>query len=260
MNRRDSILTGGVVITICLTILLSTLILANGNFYIKNLGTSLEQDGKILNSITVDGEGKVYVKPDIAILSISVSETAPTSSEALQNTNKKMSSIVGSLLALGIKSEDIQTSQLNISTDYDYLQGGKKILGQTATIALSVKVRNIGDDASKAAQAIDEVSKVPNVSIGSISFDLDDKTEAYSQARELAFNKAKQKAENLATDSSVKLLKPVSIIEKSSPDVSPLVYTNVAEASPTTSDSKSTSLQSGQLELIINVEVVFGID
>lgn len=260
MNRRDTILTGGIVVAVCFTVLVSTLILANGNFYIKNLGTSLEQDGKILNSISVEGEGKVYVKPDTAIFTASVSETATTSSEALQNTNKKIATIVGALIALGIKPEDIQTSQLNISTEYDYLQSSRKLIGQTATISLTVKVRNIGEDASKAAQAIDEVSKVQNVTIGYITFDLEDKASAFTQARELAFSKAKQKAEDLAGNSGVKLLSPVSIIENSPSDITPLVYTNVAEGAPAAVDSKSTSLQSGQLELTINVEVVFGID
>lgn len=249
-----------VVLVICLTILISTVILANGNFYIKNLGTSLEQDGRILNSITVDGEGRVYVKPDTAVLTFSISETSSTSEEALRLANEKINGITTSLINIGISSDDIQTSQLNIYTEYDYSGRDRVLVGQTASISLTVKVREIGDDAAKAAQAIDVVSQVDDVEINSIAFDLEDKTAAFSQARELAYGKAKQKAEDLAGDSGVSLLSPVSISEVSSGDSPPVLYTNTAEGAPVAADSTATNLQSGQLELTVNVEVIFGID
>ena len=67
-------------------------------------------------------------------------------------------------------------------------------------------------------EIISQVSEIEWVFVNSINYDIDDKTEYYSQARELALKKANQKAEDLAKYAWVNLWKPVSISEQWSSD------------------------------------------
>lgn len=243
-----------------LTVVALAVILLNTPIYIRNMGTSVEQNGAIVNTITVAGDGRVTVTPDMATITFTVSEIADTSAIALQQVNERMNQVLGILKANSIEDKDIQTSQFNIYPEYDYsVNGGSKIKGQRASIGVTVKIKALDEKASKATKIIDEVSVVEKVQMGSISFDLENKEEAYNQARELAYNKAKQKADELSRLSGVRLLKPVSITDYSvnTGVVAPVTY----NAEGSSFDSvKSTSLSTGELELSINLNVIFGIE
>lgn len=257
-KNRLTILIGIALFSIA--IVLSAVIFANSNIYIKNLGTSLVQDGNLVNTISTSGDGKVFGKPDMASFSVSISELASTSQQALANANQKSNEVINRIKNNGVSEDDIQTSQLNIYPEYDYLTSGSVLKGQRATISISVDVKGIDSTATKVAQIIDSVAQVSNVSIGSISFDIQDKTSLFSKARELAYNKAKQKAEELSKLSSTKLLEPVSISDATYETSSPLPVNYAAEAATMGGKGSDTSIQTGQLEVSVNLNVVFGIE
>lgn len=259
MLRSNKFFYSAIVLAVCLTILLATFIIANGNFYIKNLGTSFEDKGRIVNSISVNGEGKVFVKPDMMSFNINISELAQTSQQALTNANNKINTIINSLVSNGVDANDIQTSGINISTEYDYSGNTRVVTGQRANLSLSVKVKGIGDSAEKAATVIDSVAPISNIEISGIVFDIENKDSAFEDARELAFVNARNKATQLAGVGGVRLLSPVSISEYtySSPEVS---YRATPEMMTVSDSAGSTQIQSGQLEIVIYVDVLFGIE
>jgi len=63
-------------------------------------------------SITVSGRGSVFASPDTASLSISIEESAPTTKEAQELTNRKMQEVITSLKTAGIEERAIQTSRI----------------------------------------------------------------------------------------------------------------------------------------------------
>lgn len=234
-------------------------LILNKDIYIKNLGTSLEQNGVVVNSISVSGEAKVYVKPDMASITFSISELADNSKNALEKTNTKINQIIQILTSQGIDSKDIQTSQLSINPEYDYLVDRSVLKGQRATVSLSVKIKGIDNSATKASTVIDEVAKVENVQIGSIIFDLENKDSAIKDARAKAFEKAKVKATELSSLSSVNLLDPVSIVDNSSSiESTPILYS--ARSALAADSASGTSLSSGELAVSVSLQVIFGID
>lgn len=239
--------------------LFAVFLILNKDIYIKNLGTSLEQNGVVVNSISVSGEAKVYVKPDMASITFSISELADNSKNALEKTNTKINQIIQILTSQGIDSKEIQTSQLSINPEYDYLVDRSVLKGQRATVSLSVKIKGIDDSASKASTIIDEVAKVENVQIGSIIFDLENKDSALKDARAKAFEKAKLKATELSSLSSVNLLAPVSIVDNSSNiESTPILYS--ARSALAGDSASGTSLSSGELTVSVSLQVIFGID
>lgn len=250
-------------IIISIALIISALFISRTGIYIKNTG-GVESNGKISNTISVSGDGKVSAKPDMVQLNIGFQEKASTSKEALAKVNSKVDSAIKILKDNGISDSDITTSNLNVYTEYDYSGSSRRIVGQQASETLEVKIKKIDTKATKAVKIIDELSNINNLQMNGIYFDIEDKTELFSKARELAFNKAKQKAEELAKLSKVKLDKPVSISD-STYDISPVNYTsNVAQfksASVARDEASGAgSISSGQMDITANLSILWGIE
>ncbi|MFS8131089.1 MAG: SIMPL domain-containing protein [Candidatus Dojkabacteria bacterium] len=245
---------------VCVTLLICTLLISNGNFYIKNIGTAVDQNGQLTNTISVSGDGKVFAKPNMVLLTVSSSELANTSKEALANASSKIQQAVLVAQNNGVSNDDIQTSNLNVNPEYDYNSGNPVFKGQRATVSVEIKIKGVDNNASKATTIIDGVSAIDKIQIGGISFDIEDKTSLFTQARKLAFDKAKQKADELSGLSGVKLVKPVSVSDNSTDVKTPSPITNVAFAQDSAASSVGSALSSGQLEITLNVNVIWGIE
>ena len=246
------------IVIICLTIIISFLIISKTGIYIKNTG-GVESNGKISNTISVTGDGKVSAKPDMAILSFGFEETQPTSKAALDTVNQKITQAQKILKDNGIADSDITTTNLNISPEYNYTEKVRRLTGQRASQTLEVKVKKIDDKASKVVQIIDQLSAIDNVQINSVQFDIEDKTKLFSEARELAFQKAEQKAQELAKFSKVKLTKPVSISDSTYDVVSPVSNMSFKSLSADSSGG-GTSVATGEMNISINLSILWGIE
>src|SRR5262245_66596971 len=71
--------------------------------------------------IMVLGEGEASIKPDLAILSLSVMREAPSASDALSLDSKAMTDVIAALKASGIADRDLQTSGVQINPHYEYI-------------------------------------------------------------------------------------------------------------------------------------------
>ena len=116
MENNKSLIT---TIFICITVIISFLLISRTGIYIKNTG-GVESNGKISNTISVSGDGKASAKPDMVELNIGFQETAPTSKSALDKVNQKIDSAMKILKNNNIPESDITTNNLNVYTEYDY--------------------------------------------------------------------------------------------------------------------------------------------
>jgi len=124
-------------------------------------------------------------------------------------------------------------------------------------------MKKIDSKSEKISNIIDQLVEIDILEIDNIIFDIEDKTEIYSQARELAFKKAEQKANELADLSKINLDKPISISEKKA-NYSPWVqsYSNVYQTNISRENEQnfsSDSIPSGQLEIKYIVDVILEI-
>ena len=248
-------------IIIALAVVLSALFISRTGVSIKSTG-GVESNGQISNAISVNGNGEVSAKPDMVQLNIGFQETALTSKDALAKVNAKVDEAMKVLKNNNIPDTDITTNNINVYTEYDYSNSTRRIIGQRASQSLTVKVKKIDDKATKAVKIIDELSVINNLQMNGISFDIEDKTELFSKARELAFNKAEQKAKELAKLSKVKLTKPISISD-SSYDVTPMPYaTNVAQFKTMAAGSAADSAQisTGEMDINASLSIVWGVE
>lgn len=211
--------------------------------------------------IWVNGNGKVYATPDIALLSLGIEVQEETVALTQANAAEAMDKVMEALKDEGIKEEDIQTQQFNIRKLYDWekvYDGDEKqvIIGYQVTNVVSVKVREI-DNTGAIIDAV-AVAGGDLTRIDSIGFTVDDPTPYYEEARAQAVEYAKAKAEQLAELSGVELGKPTYISE-STYYATPNYYRGdmaIEEGAP----AVDTSISAGELEISANIQIAFAID
>lgn len=90
---------------------------------------------------------EVKVAPDRASIGAGVTTSAPTAVEALRANSAAMDKLIAAAKKAGIRDGDIQTSQLNISPQYDYRpqeQGQPpRLIGYQASNQVNVVTRDI---------------------------------------------------------------------------------------------------------------------
>lgn len=118
-----------------------------------------------------------------------------------------MDQIISLAKGLNIDAKDIQTTNLSINPEYDYNNGTQTIKGYRANHSLTLKIRKL----DTVDAIIPKISFDNDIQISSMRYDIDDKTGFYSQARKLAYEKAEQKAKELASLAGVTLGKVISI-------------------------------------------------
>ena len=212
-------------------------------------------DGSGSQGISVSGEGRVSVTPDMALLSIGVSTKEDTVAAANSAVQAAMDRLLSSLKNNGIVEKDIQTSQFSINPEYDYQLSEPRLTGYRVTHTLQVKIREI----DQAGKVIDDSVEAAGdlVQVGSISLTVDDTSPMAGQARELAMADAKAKAEGLAQLAGVELGKPISISESSYTPTPAVGYDRAfagAEAAPA-----ATSISTGELEVVVSVQITYAI-
>ena len=212
-------------------------------------------DGSGSQGISVNGEGRVSVAPDMAVLDIGVSAKEDTVAAANSAAQSAMDRLLNSLKSDGIVEKDIQTSQFSINPEYDYQFSEPKLTGYRVTHMLQVKVRDI-DQAGKVVD--DGVEAAGNlVRVNSIGLTVEDTTALRNQARELAMADAKAKGQELARLADVDLGKPISISESSYNPSPPVYY--AADRLAAAPSPAQTSISGGELEVVVNVQITYGI-
>lgn len=257
-EKNKGYLTGRIVTTIiiCVTIIWGM------TYYVGNMkntiGAKTTEAAGIINTITVNGDGKVYGKPDILNIQVGITELAQTSKEAQTKVDVGIKKVMDALHTNSVEDKDIQTTEYSLAQELDWNSSIRKVIGQRATQRLMLKIRDIQKDSTRSSKIIDAITLINGVEISSIQFDIDDKTEIYSSARELAYKKADQKARELAKLAGLSLSKPVSIKEVQSEPYYIAPFQNAFSAKSDTLGS-STQIPSGQLEISVQLEVIFGL-
>lgn len=218
--------------------------------------------GGLTNTISVVGDAKVQIDPDTLTINISVSELAPTTKQAQDQTNQKMDQVQKILDTQKVEKKNIQTTNVNVYPEYNYLANGeRKLLGYRSQQSLRIDIMD-EKFVDNGSVIIDEIAKVGNVNIDSINFTLTNKEAAMQQVREKAFADAQTKAEQLAKLAGVSVKKPVSITDTNIsyvPTPYPYPVMMKAEVAMDGAAAPSAQLQAGQLEVSMQLQVVYEI-
>jgi uncharacterized protein len=201
-------------------------------------------------SITVTGHGTVDVVPDVADLWMGVQATAPTGDEVMTTVEQKSQRLVNALKNAGIDAKDIQTSGLSLYPNYS--QNGNNITGYSASVDVSVRVRNI----DRVGELLDAVQGMvgQELTIGGISFSYEDPEAVMEQARVAAIENARTRAQQYAAAAGAEVGEVVKIVESSSA-APPVPYAMERMAA-----DESVAIEPGSQELSADVSVVFSME
>ncbi|MFC2063405.1 SIMPL domain-containing protein [Chloroflexota bacterium] len=206
--------------------------------------------------IWVTGEGEVSVVPDVAIVSLGVEVQASTVTAAQQQAAEAMDAVMAVLAAEGIADEDIKTQYYNVYPLRHWDDDQEILIGYRVTNMAAVKIR----DVANAGAVIDAVVAGGGdyIRISGISFTVDEPAAYYDEARTLAMNDAKEKAEQLARQAGVSLGKPIFISEGTISSISPY-YDAYRQEAAVSSGDYTTSISPGETDVRLTVQVVYSI-
>ncbi len=154
-------------------------------------------------SISIEGLGEADVVPDVAKISYTIESRGATTEEA-QNKNATVgNSIIDRLGQEGIDKKDVKTTYYSSYQNYKYDALGNSIPGGdwTTTQSVEVTVR----DTTKTSSLLSLVGQLGATGISGPTFEIDDEEPAKNEARKLALEDAKEKAQEIAASLGLKL-------------------------------------------------------
>jgi uncharacterized protein YggE len=161
-------------------------------------------------TITIVGEGKVKIKPDIAQINIGIEIVGDTVREASSQAADTMDAVIATLAAQGVDEKDVQTSGYNVWVERPYGQEGPT--GDTlyhVNNTVSVTIR----DLDTVGTILDAAIEAGANSIYGVTFSVADPGKLMSEGREKAVADARSKAEELAELNDVTVGEVISISE-----------------------------------------------
>jgi uncharacterized protein YggE len=199
-------------------------------------------------TLNLAAKGEVDVAPDMATINLGVQTEAPTAEAAMQANARQMNQVMTALRRAGVAERDIQTSNLNLSAQYDYQQNEPpRLRGYQASNQVTIKVR----DLARLGAAVDATVSAGANQINGISFGLSDPTAAENAARQAAVRNLQAKAELYAQATGYRVGRLVTLSEGTSYSAPqpPMPYMAMARA-----ESKDMTPVSGG-ELTVRVEI-----
>jgi len=206
-------------------------------------------------TITVVGEGKVTIEPDIARAQIGV-EVIKTSVKEASDANKTaLEAVLAALKAQGIADEDIQTSGFSIYAERYGTDGplAEDEVNYRVSNNVSVVIREL----DKVGAILDAAIEAGANNIYGIEFSLEDPSAFESEARQGAVADARANAEELAELNGVTAGGVVSVSEVVG-NGGGYYNSNFAEVSRAMGGG-GTPVSPGQLDLTMQLQVVYAI-
>jgi uncharacterized protein YggE len=240
-----------------------------------------------LATISFSGHGEVNAVPDIASVYFTISKNAATIKDAQAGVATIEKSALDVLKAKGVADNDIKTADASAYPNYEYQNAicpqyaptpisapnsvsvsgsggvsspaiycppGKQVLkGYTASESITVKVRNT-DSVGDLMQALGATG-ISNLSGPNFSIDNQDALKA--QARKLAIDDAKTKAQVLAKDLGVSLGKISSFTD--SGNSYPIMYANAMTSGAVAPKAAPAVIPAGQNTITSDVTITYEI-
>ncbi len=231
------------------------------------------RDVNAQTTITVSGDGDAYGSPDIATVSFTITQESKTAAEARKVVDTKMKATHQFLNAQGVKDEDIK-AQYGLSPVYEWQEKrieciaypcvqppGKSVLtGYSVSESVDVTIRGIDKDADVAGTIVGGLVENGATNLSGPNFTVEHEDALQAEAREVAIAKAKTKAEKLAKDLGVTIVRIVSFNEGGN---YPIAYGGGVMMKSMAADAaiapEAANIPAGQNKYTSNVTIVYEI-
>jgi len=171
----------------------------------------LQTEPALPRTITVVGEGKVKMQPDIAQINIGIEVVGDTVKDASSQAADTMNAVIASMTAQGIAENDIQTSGYSVWVERPYTPEG--VPGDTLLYHVNNTVMVTIRDLDTVGTILDSTIEAGANNIYGVTFSVADPNPLMSEAREKAVADALSKAGELAQLNGVTLGDVLSVSE-----------------------------------------------
>lgn len=201
--------------------------------------------------ITVNGEGKVKVAPDQVGISVSVESKGTKAAEVKKVNDTKIDAVLKYINKMGIAKTDFQTTRVSLNDEYDY---EKKKHNYVAVQSIQILVK----DLAKYDELMEGLVDVGVNKIGNIDFQSSKIEMHKTEARKLAIQNAKMKANDYVYALGQKIGAAYTIIDNSQDSFPPRPrYEMMAMKMADGLLGGNDTLAIGEIEVIANVSVSF---
>lgn len=206
------------------------------------------------STVTVTGTATATAVPDIVRLTIGVSVTQTAVSDAFDAVARLSTALTETLHARGVRGADLTTAGLSVHPQTHWSDGGRQeTTGFTASTTFRVVLRELEPEAANSPAAVIAAC----VSVGGdairldgLEFDLDDRSDLATRARELAWTAAESKARQFADLADKDLVEVLEVLE----DFDQIVPM-CGRVAAMKADSAPIAVERGEIEESISVRV-----
>lgn len=233
------------------------LVCIGGAFYIAGKNIEVKHSPAELGTITVSGEGKASVVPDIAEIDFGMDTgTQPSAAAAMKKLSDSINKVYDAIQKSGIDKKDISTRNYSLNPVYDWTTGTQVIRGYQAMEALHVKVR----DLDKLSDVTTAATSAGANQAGGVNFTVDNPEKVQAEAREKAIDQAKEKAQVLARQLGVRLGE-VKAFSEGGGMQPPIMYERAMAPGMGGggADMKNLPLPAGEQDITISVSITYEI-
>jgi uncharacterized protein YggE len=160
------------------------------------------------STVTVVGDGRVTIQPDLAQVTFGVEANGQTLAAAQADASTRMQAVIDGLIGLGIPREDIRTSRVSANPVYDP-RDNTVIRGYRATNSVQVKLREL----DRVGPIVDAITAAGANRVEGLTFSVEKIEEPKNQARALAVQNGRVKADQLASLAGMRVVAVKSIQE-----------------------------------------------
>lgn len=220
------------------------------------------------NTITVSGYGESFGVADVAEFTFTVSSERSTVAAAQEDATTRINTLMAYLEEQGIEEVDIKTVDYSVYPQYDWIQSacqlngicppGQQVLrGYQVRQTTSVKVR----DTAVAGDLLSGVGSQGATEVSGLNFTFDDPDAVDAEARTEAIADAKEKAEELADQLGVRIVRVVSFNENKSYPGAPSPYYRLEQGmgGADMAATNAPEISVGQNKVTTNVSVTYEI-
>jgi uncharacterized protein YggE len=212
--------------------------------------------------------GEVFAVPDRATFTVTVREEGTEVTTAQDKATEKANAIIAYLKGAGVEEKDIKTVNYNVNPKYEWEQsascssgycppGKQTLVGFEVWQMIEVKVQ----DPKKAGELLTGVGGRGASEVSGLSFTIEDEDELKAEAREMAITEAREKAEALADQLGVKVVRVVGFYEDAYGSPSPYYGKGgiAMDAALSVREATPPELPTGENKIMSNVNVTYEI-
>ena len=205
-------------------------------------------------NISVPGYAEISIKPDIAKIAFSVSETRPNVVSAQEYTSRIVENTLKLLSRMQIDEKSISTTGTSVNPVYHWNSTQER--QELIEYRVKREIRLELNDLSKLGKLIEEVGKLGITNITSPRFDSSERKKMQKKAYELAFLDAKETANILANVAGKGLGQVITIDANPHQSQRPLSLRNRSTKTIKT-EIKETNYLSGDITLSASLKATF---